>query len=189
MGKKGQANKKAGRAGRRSAEERGRARRGKSPLFLGGAAAIVIVVGGYYFFLGADAYPGQRVPSLGNQHISPGADKLVRYNSDPPTSGPHDTSRPPWGIHPQPIPKGLQIHALEDGGVIVHYGCQDCPEVIQRLQEIVARYPQHVILAPYPDMKTRLALTAWGRMDAFDELDERRVVRFIDAYRGIDHHR
>jgi hypothetical protein len=26
------------------------------------------------------------------------------------------------------------------------------------------------------------------RLDAFDDFDERRVRRFITAYRGIDHH-
>ena len=38
-------------------------------------------------------------------------------------------------------------------------------------------------------MKTRIALTAWTRLDTFDEFDENRIVRFIDAYRGIDHHK
>jgi hypothetical protein len=38
-------------------------------------------------------------------------------------------------------------------------------------------------------MKTRIALTAWTRIDTMDQLDEGRVRRFIDAYRGIDHHK
>jgi hypothetical protein len=37
-------------------------------------------------------------------------------------------------------------------------------------------------------MGHRIALTAWTRIDTFDESDEGRIVRFIDAYRGIDHH-
>ena len=51
------------------------------------------------------------------------------------------------------------------------------------------RYETQVILAPYPGMRTRIALTAWTRLDAFDDLDEARIVRFIRAYRGIDHHK
>ena len=50
-------------------------------------------------------------------------------------------------------------------------------------------YDRQVVLAPYPGMKTRIALTAWTRLDAFDEYDEGRIVRFIRAYRGIDHHK
>jgi hypothetical protein len=38
-------------------------------------------------------------------------------------------------------------------------------------------------------MKSRIALTAWTRIDTMDTLDEARVRRFIDAYRGIDHHK
>src|SRR2546422_7866641 len=37
------------------------------------------------------------------------------------------------------------------------------------------------ILAPYPTMKSRIALTAWTRVDAFDAFDETRIVRFIEA--------
>jgi hypothetical protein len=46
-----------------------------------------------------------------------------------------------------------------------------------------------VILAPYPTMTSRIALTAWTRLDTMEQFDEKRVVRFIDAYRGIDHHK
>jgi len=133
--------------------------------------------------------PGQSVPSLGNRHIPQGADALVQYNSDPPTSGPHYGSLAPWGVHDRPIPKGLQVHNLEDGGVLVQYNCSDCPELVEKLRKIVSRHPTHVILAPYPSMKSRIALTAWGRIDTFEEFDEKRIARFIDAYRGIDHHR
>jgi hypothetical protein len=77
---------------------------------------------------------------------------------------------------------------LEDAGVLVQYSCRDCEELVAKLEAIVSRYPGQVILAPYPKMETRLALTAWGRIDTFDEVDERRIVRFIEAYRGIDHH-
>jgi hypothetical protein len=38
-------------------------------------------------------------------------------------------------------------------------------------------------------MQSRIALTAWTRLDRLEEFDERRIVRFIEAYRGIDHHK
>ncbi len=38
-------------------------------------------------------------------------------------------------------------------------------------------------------MKHRIALTAWTRIDTFEEFDEARVRRFIDRYKGIDHHK
>jgi hypothetical protein len=59
---------------------------------------------------------------------------------------------------------------------------------VDKLTAIVGRYDRQVILAPYPGMDKRIALTAWGRIDKFDAFDEQRIVRFIAAYRGIDHH-
>jgi len=38
-------------------------------------------------------------------------------------------------------------------------------------------------------MKSRIAVTAWTRIDTLDEFDARRITRFIEAYRGIDHHK
>ncbi len=131
--------------------------------------------------------PGSYVPSQGNAHVV--TEPIgFRYASDPPTSGPHAGGLASWGIHEQPIPKVLQIHNLEDGGVLVQYNCTDCDDLIRNLRDIVRRYPDKVILAPYPGMKARIALTAWSYIDAFDEFDERRILRFIEANRGIDHH-
>jgi Protein of unknown function (DUF3105) len=132
--------------------------------------------------------PGRAVPTLGNQHIaSPDAPHLP-YNTRPPTSGPHVDWLASWGVHRQPIPDEIQVHNLEDGGVVVQYNCRDCDELIAKLAAIVSRYPDKVVLAPYPTMDTRIALTAWGRIDMLDDVDVPRIVRFIEAYRGIDHH-
>lgn len=106
----------------------------------------------------------------------------------PQLPGPHLPSVARWGIHTQPIPDELQVHNLEDGGVLVQYNCRDCDALIAKLEAIVSRYSDKVILAPYPKMDTRIALTAWGRLDTFDDVEEQRIVRFIEAYRGIDHH-
>jgi len=135
--------------------------------------------------------PGQRVPDLGNAHVLPG-DPMPVYNSDPPTSGPHFSSLPRPGVHTEPVDKRLQVHFLEDGGVIVQYRCagpEACPELESQLRRIVERYPDKVLLAPYPTMDRQIALTAWTRIDKFDEFDEERIVRFINRWRGIDHHR
>jgi hypothetical protein len=46
----------------------------------------------------------------------------------------------------------------------------------------------HWVQMRLPYMDSRIALTAWGRIDKFDQFDESRVVGFIDAYAGVDHH-
>lgn len=153
------------------------------------SACVLILAGlagglGWWIF---QPKPGTYVASQGNAHVV--AEPVAfRYASDPPTSGPHFAGAAAWGVHEQPIPKALQIHNLEDGGVLVQYNCSECDDLLSQLRDLVRRYSDKVILAPYPGMKTRIALTAWSYIDTFDEFDEERILRFIKAHRGIDHH-
>lgn len=160
---------------------------------------------------GADTSPGTLLPSLGNAHVESVDTPHPAYNSDPPTSGHHLKYVAKWDVHLEPIPKELQVHNLEDGGVIIQYNCQKaCPELVANLEAIFTRYRQmandevpehvrknnpylrskyhHLVLAPYPSMDTTIALTAWQRIDKLDTYDEQRIVEFIEAYIGIDHH-
>ena len=171
--------------------ERGRQRRARASRKAMGYGISLLVIAGIVFGVyrwATQATPGRAVPILGHQHISERAQGDIAYNSTPPTSGPHYASRAPWGIHRRPIPKPLQVHNLEDGGVLVQYRCRDCPDLIEKIEAIVNRYRDHVIAAPYPDMKPLIALTAWGRIDELEAFDEKRIVAFIEAYQGIDHH-
>jgi hypothetical protein len=161
-------------------------RRRERFLLVGGGIALVLAVA-EVLYLAFRPLPGTKVPSLGNQHIEP--PQKATYNSMPPTSGPHYESIAPWGVHEVPIPNELQVHNLEDGGVMVQYNCPDgCADLVQQLASAVDRFSEGVILAPYPDMEARIALTAWGRIDTMDEFDEKRILTFIRAHRGRDHH-
>ena len=94
-----------------------------------------------------------------------------------------------WGVHLRPIPDELQVHNLEDKGVVIQYNCNpECPELVEKLTAIVKRYSEYVVLAPRPNLDKRIALTAWGKIDKFDEFDAARIERFIRKFRGIDHH-
>ena len=152
------------------------------------AGVIVAVAFGIYYLSGASANKARDAPSLGNRHIRVGTSPAVSYNTDPPTSGPHYPTIVRWGVHQRPIDKGFQVHNLEDGGVLVQYNCGDCPELVKKLGNLVLGYSRYVILAPYPSMKHRIALTAWGKIDTLDAFDEKRITSFINDFRGIDHH-
>jgi hypothetical protein len=155
--------------------------------------AVVLVAGAGYWGYNrwVTGSPGQFVPSLGNRHLSEAEIGLSNYNSDPPTSGPHLPMIASWGIHAEPIVKELQVHNLEDAGVVVQYNCSpaspECKTLVDQLAGIVRRYDR-AVLAPYPGMSNKIALTAWSRIDKFNDFDEKRIVRFIEAYIGIDHH-
>lgn len=162
----------------------------------------------------SDSGPGRAVDTLGNEHVASPSTPHIPYNTSPPTSGPHLQWVAKWGVHQTPILRELQVHNLEDGGVVIQYKCETpCPDLVGKLEGLAARYRQkadaeraavsplrkdpqqparsrydHLIVAPYPDMESRIALTAWGRIDTLESYDEARIVRFIEAYIGIDHH-
>lgn len=166
------------------------ARRRMRAGLIGALATVVVAAGlvGYFAYRAAADLPGTSFPDQGNRHLAVESEPHEPYNSEPPTSGPHLPYIAPWGVHSRPVVPELQVHNLEDGGVLVQYNCE-CPELVEQLRRIVSRYDRQVILSPYPAMKSRIALTAWTRLLTLDAFDERQVVRFIEAYRGIDHHK
>lgn len=147
--------------------------------------------------------PGTDVPTQGNRHISSIRAPHAPYNSVPPTSGPHTHNVAQWGVYRQQVPDELQVHNLEDGGVIIQYDCTDCKAMIKKIEKLARGYfkqakeeeksggrskYRHLIVGPYRGIGNKIALTAWGKIDKFDAFDEDRIRRFIEAYIGIDHH-
>jgi len=174
----------------RSKTNRGGGKAGRQRMTTGATIVGVVVVAAaiaWFAYQAAANKPGEQFPDLGNEHIQTATDPHEAYNSDPPTSGPHLPYIAPWGIHTRPIPPELQVHNLEDGGVVVQFSCE-CPELAEKLRGIVRKYDKQVILAPYPEMKFRIALTAWTRIETLSGFDARRIRKFIETYRGIDHH-
>jgi hypothetical protein len=190
---KGQARAAKGGAARKAGkgDARGLTRRQRRLAWVVAALAVVLLggAGGFLWQRYAEPLPGEYKPSLGNDHIESVSSPHIPYNSEPPTSGPHLGYIAPWGVHSRPIAKELQLHNLEDGGVVVNYKPECTDQVLEPLKTIVGRYADHVVLSPYPGLDACIALTAWTRIDKLEQVDERRIVRFIDAYRGIDHHK
>ena len=169
--------------------ERTRAQRRKLLARVGLYAIIsgVVLVSAYWSYGKlTEKVSWRNVPILPSPHISLG-DPHPHYNSDPPTSGPHTAAKARWGVHAEPIAKEMQLHNLEDGGVAINYRCEDCPELVAQLTAIANRYDR-VVMAPYSGMEGKITLTAWGKIDNLDKFDEARVVSFIKAHIGIDHH-
>lgn len=172
-------------------EKRQRSARLQKLLFLAIGLLALTGVGYWGYRQWTTGSPGDFVASLGNRHITPFEVGRTAYNSDPPTSGPHLPSIAHWGVHEEPIQKELQVHNLEDGGVLVQYNCPqtnpECGALVEKLAQIVRRY-DHAILAPYTGISHKIALTAWSRIDKLNDFDEKRIVKFIESYHKIDHH-
>lgn len=168
------------------------AQRRRQYLWIGGGLLIVVALVGAV--VGTQVLrgplPGEAVPGMGNLHLESLDQPHAPYNSNPPTSGPHIEMHAERKISTEPVRPEIQVHELEHGGVFINYNCKlydgDCDALIDELTDIVAPYDQ-VFVAPYEDMETPIALTAWERIDRLDLVDRKRVVAFIEAYLGVEH--
>ena len=126
------------------------------------------------------------LPDMGRRHVGVQVASDV-YLSQPPTSGPHIAEEVAWGEHMATLSDSAQLHALERGGVILHYNCPaGCPEDVEALRGILNDAgTDRLLLHPYTNMDDRFAVTAWTRLLALDEVDRDLIVDFIEDYRGI----
>ena len=154
------------------------------------ALAVIVSIIGLAVWQSRPIEGVERVANLGNEHIDSIESPHGGYNSSPPTSGPHIGSIAPWGLHDEPIPDEMQVHNLEDGGVLIQYREDELSdEQVEELEEIgVTTGRKHVIVAPYPDMEHTIALTAWNRILPLDSIDRDRILDFVRKYEGLDHH-
>lgn len=173
---------------RRVAEQRKRMVRLRN-IGIAGAAVIALVAIIAWFAISEANKPGQSYPQMQSPHIGDVTSAHAPYSTDPPTSGPHVTTVPAWGVHDEPIAKELQVHGLEDAGVVINYKPDLDKATVDRLKALVGAYDKEVLLSPYPNLSNPIVLTAWTRMDRLDTFDEARIQKFIKAYKGIDHHK
>ena len=60
---------------------------------------------------------------------------------------------------------------------------QSCQNLVSQLKSVMEKSKaKRLILVPRPSLDTKMALTAWGRIDKMDDVDESRILRFIRAY-------
>lgn len=122
-------------------------------------------------------------PSQGRAHVQSLTAK-VKYNSFPPTSGPHYVDPGVWGKYETPLVLVQEVHNLEHGGVILQYGDKVARGTIDKLASFYDSSPNGVLLAPLPQLGAKIALTAWTRLATCTRYDEGAFSAFRDAYRG-----
>jgi hypothetical protein len=99
-------------------------------------------------------------PGLPPKHLT-GPDDKVKYNSFPPSSGPHYQSPAPWGIYEDPIRQTILVHNLEHGGIVIQYGDVGS-DVVSELGSFYQDDPYGLVVAPFPKLGKKFALTAWN---------------------------
>jgi hypothetical protein len=197
-------------------------RRERSPRLIlavvGGAIVVALAVGGIVFAATRESggalasgvcevttYPGQ-----GQQHVPPAEINLstFKYNSWPPTTGPHNPQPAVFGEYTDPVPFENYVHNQEHGGVTIQYGSKVPGDVVQRLTAWYRTDPRGLILAPLPTsgkaagLQNEIVITAWtaerenpndpgsritkqeGHLARCSTFDEGAFSSFVDRYRA-----
>lgn len=126
--------------------------------------------------------PGRAVPILDSPHIGQDEAADARYDSVPPTSGPHFPFAANTGIYTSPVSAASFVHTMEHGHVVIAYA-PDLPAAqVRTLEDLTRRHGDEVLLTPYPGLDGGIALAAWGRLETLDRVDEGAVLAFVTAF-------
>ena len=91
-----------------------------------------------------------------------------KWNTDPPTSGPHYPTPAVYGEYDTPLKTAQIVHNLEHGAVFVLYGPQVPAATVQQLRDFYNEDTRGILLAPYPKLTNKIALGAWNVPDDFE---------------------
>jgi hypothetical protein len=137
----------------------------------------------------AERGPGTLYPDQGKDHLALGEEPKIKFNSDPPTSGPHI---------PDPVLRdGVRLthdqvlQALEQGNVVVFFDSAREGRALRRLQrrltgpfeKTVAAAGQALILARRPGTKGVIA-AAWRHLLGVRSPTDPQLVAFAQYWIG-----
>lgn len=111
-------------------------------------------------------------------HVLAADDDGIDYLSDPPTSGPHKPGPDLPDVSPEPIPRPVQVGALERGDVLVQHA-PDLPEEDRQILQSLAG--DGVVVAPNDDLPAPIVATAWLYKQTCQTADEEALTAFIEA--------
>ena len=179
----------------RRERQEGKKKRRRILYFLGsGIFATAIIVG---LFL--PSFPG----GLGGSGTSSYADGIgvpqaleppfnhvpgtVAYETVPPTSGAHWATPTQCGFYEDGVTDELVVHNMEHGNVVMSYNLTDDAdkERLREVHENLNGNGEWLVTRFYPNIPPgTVALTAWGVLDEFEGVNEERIERFYEAYKG-----
>jgi hypothetical protein len=125
------------------------------------------------------------------------ADGTAKWNTDPPTNGPHfgfdasgNVGTVVWGAYDEPLQLARVVHNLEHGGVYILYGDEVSDSVVDQLRGFYDDHKNGTLVAPYPKLGDKVALGAWvaegeeakGYLAKCATFDEAAFSSFFDAF-------
>ena len=126
-------------------------------LLIGGSAvAVLVVILAIVFLTGGGSSDDERpaleaagftlqsfpaLPNKSDHSDVPTLQTKPKWNSSPPTSGPHYGVPAVWDFYDEEVPLVQTVHNLEHGGVVIHYGPQFPKADVAKIREWYAQDP------------------------------------------------
>lgn len=119
----------------------------------------------------------------------------IQFHSNPPTSGEHYGLWAQYDVYDTAVPRGLYLHSMEHGGVVLAYNCalhEDCNTLTQTLTDIRNARGQdgdcdattlnRILVTPDPDLDVAFAAAAWGHSLKAQCVDRPLIDAFIEDH-------
>jgi hypothetical protein len=179
------------------------ARRRRALYLVGGAglvlAAVVALVGLFGFGGGPDARAALqdagctlevKTAAPAEHSVTEPGGASDRWNTDPPTNGPHYGQAAIFGAYGEPLEQARVVHNLEHGGVFIQYGEDVAESIVERLRAFYDDHQTGTIMAPLPGLGDQIALGAWvsegeegkGYLAKCRSFDEDAFSAFLSAF-------
>ncbi|MGA4506849.1 DUF3105 domain-containing protein [Propionibacteriaceae bacterium G1746] len=159
-------------------------RRGAAALWVVAGVLAIALIGGVIYAGVArsrqmDAALGDvaTFPNMSANHV----ETDVTYEQTPPVGGDH---HPVWqncGIYDTPIKSIHGVHSLEHGAVWITYDPSLPADQVNKLKGYAGQ--TFMLLSPYPNLGSKVALSAWGHQLKLDTVDDTKITAFIRDYR------
>jgi Protein of unknown function (DUF3105) len=178
-------------------------------LAMAAAAGLVVVAGMGLALLGGGSSAMSDAPKLleaagctvktvdalaGAHSITTPEGTSDKWNTSPPTSGPHYQDPAKWGAYTDPLNPAQFVHNLEHGGIFIQYGKTVSAATISELTAFYGKHQKATLLAPLPSLGSKIALGAWttgagsasgngtARLATCTSFDQAAFAAFFTAY-------
>jgi hypothetical protein len=90
----------------------------------------------------------------------------AKWNTSPPTNGPHYAVPAIWGAYQEPLNPAQVVHNLEHGGIFIQYGFRVPESTVEQLRAFYDDHQKGTLLAPLPQLGDQVVLGAWTTSSA-----------------------
>jgi hypothetical protein len=120
----------------------------------------------------------------------------IPYSTNPPSGGDHYGVWAAFQSYDTPVRPGFLVHALEHGAIVFWYNCPEgCADEVAEVETFIDALPEdplcepfaaarRAVLAPYPELGSRWAASAWGFALTADCFDADEFDAFYEQHTG-----